>query len=167
MAQRLVLPFARQMLLVGYKNDKYREYWGYPHYGLDLSAAQCGGSADRSVLASGDGEVAAAGKDDSLGWGVAVRYPACLSHGGEKKDLVVRYLHLKSAAVKAGDRVKAGDVLGVEGREGTADYHLHLELDTDTEWPVHTPQVSAGHSREDLEFAVKCFAEVKQEMGLI
>ena len=27
-------------------------------------------------------------------------------------------------------------------------------------------QVSAGHSREDLEFAVKCFAEVKAEMGL-
>ena len=27
-------------------------------------------------------------------------------------------------------------------------------------------QVSAGHSREDLDFAVRCFAEVKQEMGL-
>ena len=27
-------------------------------------------------------------------------------------------------------------------------------------------QVSAGHSREDLDFAVQCFAEVKAEMGL-
>ena len=27
-------------------------------------------------------------------------------------------------------------------------------------------QVSAGHSREDLDFAVRCFAQVKQEMGL-
>ena len=27
-------------------------------------------------------------------------------------------------------------------------------------------QVSAGHSREDLDFAVRCFAEVKEEMGL-
>ena len=27
-------------------------------------------------------------------------------------------------------------------------------------------QVSAGHSREDLAFALQCFAEVKQEMGL-
>ncbi len=27
-------------------------------------------------------------------------------------------------------------------------------------------QVSAGHSREDLAFALKCFAEVKKEMGL-
>ena len=27
-------------------------------------------------------------------------------------------------------------------------------------------QISAGHSREDLEFAVRCFAETKHEMGL-
>ena len=27
-------------------------------------------------------------------------------------------------------------------------------------------QISAGHSREDLEFAVRCFAETKREMGL-
>lgn len=27
-------------------------------------------------------------------------------------------------------------------------------------------QVSAGHSKEDLNFAVRCFAEVKHEMGL-
>ncbi len=27
-------------------------------------------------------------------------------------------------------------------------------------------QISAGHTKEDLDFAVKCFAEVKREMGL-
>ena len=27
-------------------------------------------------------------------------------------------------------------------------------------------QISAGHTKEDLDFAVKCFGEVKQEMGL-
>ena len=27
-------------------------------------------------------------------------------------------------------------------------------------------QISAGHTREDLDFAVRCFGEVKQEMGL-
>jgi len=27
-------------------------------------------------------------------------------------------------------------------------------------------QISAGHSKEDLDFAVRCFAEVKQEMGI-
>ena len=27
-------------------------------------------------------------------------------------------------------------------------------------------QISAGHSREDLEFAVRCFAETRNEMGI-
>ncbi|MPM35461.1 2-amino-3-ketobutyrate coenzyme A ligase [bioreactor metagenome] len=27
-------------------------------------------------------------------------------------------------------------------------------------------QVSAGHTREDLDFAVGCFREVKKEMGI-
>ena len=27
-------------------------------------------------------------------------------------------------------------------------------------------QISAGHTREDLDFAVRCFKEVKEEMGL-
>ena len=27
-------------------------------------------------------------------------------------------------------------------------------------------QISAGHSKEDLDFAIKCFGEVKAEMGL-
>ena len=27
-------------------------------------------------------------------------------------------------------------------------------------------QISAGHTKEDLDFAVKCFKEVKEEMGL-
>nr|HMM31495.1 aminotransferase class I/II-fold pyridoxal phosphate-dependent enzyme [Clostridia bacterium] len=27
-------------------------------------------------------------------------------------------------------------------------------------------QVSAGHTKEDLDFAVQCFAQVKQEMGI-
>ena len=27
-------------------------------------------------------------------------------------------------------------------------------------------QVSAGHTKEDLDFAVRCFGEVKKEMGL-
>ena len=27
-------------------------------------------------------------------------------------------------------------------------------------------QISAGHTKEDLDFAVRCFGEVKKEMGL-
>ena len=27
-------------------------------------------------------------------------------------------------------------------------------------------QISAGHTKEDLDFAIRCFGEVKAEMGL-
>ncbi len=142
--QKLLLPFARQMLLCGYKNPNYRAYWGYSHYGLDISARQAG--ADAHVLGSGFGRVLAAGHDNSLGWGLAVLYPACVGPGGAVKDLVARYLHLQSVDVAAGDLVLPWTRLGAEGKEGTKDYHLHLELDTDCAWPVWTPQVSAGHA---------------------
>jgi len=40
--------------------------------------------------------------------------------------------------------VRAGDVLGIEGKEGTGDYHLHLEFDTDIIYPAHSPQVAGS-----------------------
>ena len=145
MAQRLIMPLVRQMMLVGYKNAEYKKHWGYPHYGIDLSSIQGGAGTDPVIYASGDGDVVAVGRDNTLGWGIAVRHLDCISRDGEQRDLILRYMHLTSAAVKVGDTVKAGDVLGVEGKEGTADYHLHLEMDTDTDWPAYSPQVSAGH----------------------
>ncbi len=62
-------------------------------------------------------------------------------------DLVARYMHLERIAVQAGQKVARGDPLGVEGKSGMGgwDYHLHLEFDTDTSWPCHSPQV-AGRS---------------------
>jgi len=143
-AQRLLLPFASQMLLCGYQNALYRAHWGYSHYGIDISARQAG--ADERVLASACGKVLAVGHDNSLGWGLAVLYPDCAGPDGTIKSLVARYLHLQSVKVAAGDLVLPWTILGTEGKEGTTDYHLHLELDTDIEWPVHTPQVARGHT---------------------
>ena len=36
--------------------------------------------------------------------------------------------------------------IGIEGKEGTSNYHLHLEFDTDLNYPKWTPQVSKGLS---------------------
>lgn len=145
MAQKLILPQKRTMMLCGYKNPKYAEHWGYPHYGIDLSSIQGGAGDDPTVYASGEGTVLAAGRDSRLGYGVAVLYPQVRNHRtGEACDVVARYLHLRSLACKAGDAVKAGDPLGVEGKEGTSDYHLHLEFDRDTKWPLYSPQVAGG-----------------------
>lgn len=147
--QKLSMPFRRQMMLCGYKNARYRSHWGYPHYGVDISTIQGGAGDDPTVYAGGSGTVLAAGRDNSLGYGLAVLYPDVYNHRtGKTESLVGRYMHLKSVAVKAGQRVSAGDRLGVEGKEGTGDYHLHLEFDRDTTpaYATWSPQVSSGHS---------------------
>lgn len=149
MAQKLIMPFARQMMLCGYKNAKYRSNWGYDHFGIDVSTIQGGAGDDPTVYASGTGKVLAAGRDNSLGYGLAVLYPDAYNHKtGKEQSLVARYMHLKSISVKAGDAVYAGKAMGVEGKEGTGDYHLHLEFDTDTApvYAVWSPQVSKGHT---------------------
>lgn len=147
MTQRLILPFVRSMMLCGYKVAEYREHWGYPHYGIDISTIQGGAGDDPTVYASGTGRVLAAGKDAKLGYGLAVLYPGAVNHRTDKAaDLTARYMHLREIYVKAGDEVAPGDKLGLEGKEGTGDYHLHLELDTDTreEYARWSPQVSSG-----------------------
>jgi hypothetical protein len=147
MSQKLIIPFKRAMMLCGYKNANYKDAWGYPHYGVDISSKQGNAGTDDNIYGSGVGEVVAAGKDNSLGYGVAVLYKDCESRDGtETVDLIVRYMHMVSIAVAKGDTVTTDTVLGVEGKEGTEDYHLHMELDTDTQYPVYTPQVSKGHT---------------------
>ena len=132
-------------MLCGYKNPEYLNYWKYNHFGVDISTIQGGASDDHTVRASGDGTVLAAGKDSRLGYGVAILYSKVYNHYTQKEiDVVARYMHLKSISVKTGDIVKANDPIGVEGKEGTTDYHLHIEFDTDTT-PIYatwSPQVA-------------------------
>lgn len=142
--QYLVMPFTRGMMMCGYKNPEYTKYWGYPHYGVDISTIQGGASDDHRILASGEGVVLAAGKDSRLGYGAAVLYRDVFHHQtGETVSVVGRYMHMKSLSVKEGEKVQAGTVIGEEGKEGTSDYHLHLEFDTDVTpaYATWSPQV--------------------------
>lgn len=143
--QKLIMPFKRQMMLCGYKNAKYLANWKYPHYGIDVSTIQGKAGDDHIIYASGDGVVVSVGEDSSLGWGLAVLYKDCHNHHtGQTRDLVARYMHMPAVYVIKDQAVKAGDKLAIEGKEGTGDYHLHLEFDTDSQWPVYSPQVAAG-----------------------
>lgn len=144
MTQRLRMPFKRQMMLCGYKNERYKSYWGYPHYGIDVSSVQGGAGDDDTVYSSGSGVVLAAGKDDVLGFGAAVLYKNCVGREGEVCDVLLRYMHMRELFVKAGDTLQKDGRIGREGKEGTLDYHLHLEVDTDVrrEYACWTPQVA-------------------------
>lgn len=146
MAQRLLFPFRKGMIVCGYKTAQYQKSWGYPHYGIDISTYQGVMQNDHSIRASGDGTVVAVGNDGALGMGIAIVYKDCIGRDGSVKTFTARYMHMKTVYVSDGQTVKAGQIIAEEGKEGTQDHHLHLELDTDTRWPTYTPQVSAVHS---------------------
>ena len=143
--QRLIMPFKKQMMLCGYKNAEYQKHWGYPHYGTDISTIQGGAGDDHNVYASGNGIVLEAGKDPRLGYALCVLYSDAYNHKtGQSGSVVARYMHLSKIMAKPGDAVKPGAPLAVEGKEGTEDYHLHIEFDTDLAYPRYTPQVAGG-----------------------
>lgn len=145
--QRLILPFKKQMMLCGYRNKEYLKYWKYEHLGVDISTIQGGAGSDHVIYGSGEGEVVAVGKDNSLGWGVAILYKDVYNHKtGEVYDVIARYMHMKEVYVTQGQKVTINTPIAPEGKEGTGDYHLHIEFDTDTNWPTYSPQVSAGHT---------------------
>jgi murein DD-endopeptidase MepM/ murein hydrolase activator NlpD len=90
--------------------------WARYHTGLDFRAGQ--GTPIKAVK---DGVVAFAG--NSGNW--AGNYVA-IKHGDGKTTLSA---HMSSVAVRSGERVRAGDVIGAVGQTGrTFGAHLHLEL---------------------------------------
>ncbi|MGB8635259.1 MAG: M23/M56 family metallopeptidase [Rhodanobacteraceae bacterium] len=86
------------------------------HAGIDIAA-----KAGTPILAPADGKVVFAGwKDDAHGNVIEIR------HG---KAFSSVYVHLQTTAVKAGDTVKAGALIGKVGETGkSTGPHLHLEL---------------------------------------
>ena len=85
------------------------------HTGVDFR-----GETGDPVLASADGEVALAERHG--GYGVMVE----IDHGN---GLASRYAHLSAVAVRAGEKVKAGDLIGKIGSTGrSTGPHLHYEI---------------------------------------
>ena len=102
--------------------------WGYRihpiykfHYGMDFSA-----KTGTEVFATGDGVVVAAEqKYDGYGLHVVIR------HGYGYQTL---YAHMSKLAVRSGQRVKRGEVIGFVGSTGTSVApHLHYEVIKDGE----------------------------------
>jgi murein DD-endopeptidase MepM/ murein hydrolase activator NlpD len=93
------------------------------HQGLDISAAP-----GKAVHATADAVVVLAAPHGELGNAVV------LSHG---YGLSTRYGHMSRIAVRAGQRVRRGDVIGYVGNTGrSTGYHLHYEVHKDGE-PVN------------------------------
>ena len=94
-----------------------QEFKGTAHQGLDLV-----GVDSKSLYATIDGKVEIAGNNDPNGFGTYVRL--CGKDGN-----TYYYGHMSSVAVKVGDTVKCGDVIGYEGSSGkSTNFHCHYEI---------------------------------------
>ena len=121
-----------------------------PHGGVDVW-----GHLGAPVLASANGEVVKVGEEPSPGpgpWADSCGKYVVLEH--EDPDQLVwprtSYCHLGKVAVKRGDRVKRGDVIGSIGTTGQKNpapasfIHVHWEL-------------MRGRRADPLKFSVGCF----------
>lgn len=126
----------------GYKNAKYKAYWGFTHYGWDFNSSE----SVPYVYGLGNGTVIAAGKDSLFGWCAVVVYPNVWIRGRKKVGgITCRYYHMaQMPSVKAGDAVTCDTVIGVMGNTGkyTSGAHLHITLDTDTKYPCYEPGIA-------------------------
>jgi len=110
------LPFLRVTSRVGYRTDPMSRKRRF-HGGVDLAA-----STGTPVRATGDGRVDSAGWNGGYGNYIRINHSAI----GPYKTA---YAHLSRIAVKKGQRVRQGDVIGYVGSTGkSTGPHLHYEF---------------------------------------
>lgn len=152
MSQRLILPIDKCAFSAGYKNAAYLNQQGYAHYGVDLYSTD----GNTAVYSPGAGKVIAAGldgvtEDDRLGKCCVVVYRGVELPDGRTVDLSCRMFHFDALAVRAGDVVEQGDTIGKYGNTGSTlvngqrmGKHLHIEFDTDTDWPQYAVGIKSS-----------------------
>lgn len=98
----------------GYRADPFTGKRDF-HPGIDLSAPK-----GNKVVATADGVVLVAGRMVGLGNAVKIQH---------RFGIVTRYGHLSRVAVKKGQQVQKGDVIGFVGSTGRATgSHVHYEV---------------------------------------
>lgn len=96
-----------------------------PHQGWDFEAP-----IGTPCLAISDGTIAMVYDSEDYGHVVVLGFPHA------QKTLYAAYAHLSKVSVKAGDKVKKGQQIGLTGDSGNAhgmtgkDLHLHFEIRT-------------------------------------
>ncbi len=114
------------------------------HMGLDIVAPlgqPIRGVADGEVIFSGYGLINGEGdKTDPYGIAIVIRH----SYSFEGKTLYTVYGHLSQALVDTGQKVKAGETIGLVGLTGnTTGPHLHFEvrIHENGEYKVQNPEL--------------------------
>ncbi len=90
------------------------------HKGIDIRARK-----DDVLATESGGKVVAVNQNTNTGGGKSVTVEYARTDGSKVQTT---YMHLSSIAVKAGDEVKAGQILGVSGNTGTRTTGEHLHF---------------------------------------
>lgn len=126
-------------------NSSYADsYNGSFHYGADIA---CGNGTELKGL--GSGTVVGKGYNAKEGNFISVKYQNCIPvDAGNNKDLIVRYFHMNSVSADIDDSVTTSTLLGKSGNTGawSGGYHVHVEVDTDTEYPNYTPSLQNSNN---------------------
>jgi hypothetical protein len=142
-SQLLFFPIEESFISAGYKTEQYLADQGYPHYAIDLWAP-----GEHDVLSCGDGVVLGTEFcDNSLGNIAVIQYEhVYIPQTGQSAPLIARYYHMAEIYIGKGDRVTAGQVIGMVVGSHEWYNHVHIELDADIAYPFHTPQVAEASS---------------------
>lgn len=147
MTQNLILPINDMCFIVGYKAPIYKQEWGFTHYGIDCESV----SGAREIRALGEGVVHSCGMDgatpkERMGNCIVIVYRDVQLPDGKVVNLACRMQHFETITCKAGQTVKAGDIIGRYGSTGkySSSPHLHIEFDTDINYPASAYGVAAG-----------------------
>ena len=100
-----------------YPMDKSKQQM---HKGIDIRARK-----DDVLATESGGKVVAVNQNTNTGGGKSVTVEYARTDGSKVQTT---YMHLSSIAVKAGDEVKAGQILGVSGNTGTRTTGEHLHF---------------------------------------
>ena len=127
MAIKLIAPVNGSITQLFGVDPEFYKRFGFPgHNGIDYAI-----SSGTSVLAAAGGTVAMVAFENG-GYGNYVK----LSHVDGSKKYHTYYAHLSSAFVSAGQKVKAGTVIGLSDNTGASTGpHLHFGLRIDGENP--------------------------------
>ena len=136
-SQLLFYPMKQCTISAGFKAKKYKDHYGYNHYGVDFDSL---GDTDFDVLAGATGEVLGVEMNNGSAGGIVVIKYVNIYVPSKKKtmDLIARYAHMITLYVKKGDRVAAYTPIGKVSGNHKWYNHIHMEVDTDTKYPFYT-----------------------------
>lgn len=154
-------------------NPAYQHEWDLGgHFGLDMTGSP------NHFYASGNGKVVGVGGTATTGVGywIAIQYDSVCKWSMRTDTLtvipaiVMRYFHLAAKpSLSVGDIVTPDTKIGTYSNTGawhaTMGKHLHIEVDTDTNYPTYTPTLTSAAG--ELSAGVRGFGDTTFDPCLV